>query len=376
MNVGLFVWRADINCVVALHCVQEENKEKTEEEIQQERELRRYVRQLSKRVIEGPDTSRVYVTGIELLRLGEIKSFFGFLGPVAGVLRCSHYYRIAFVNPQDAKIAMKLDGTAPFGQPVLSITRTIPPRPVKPLLPTTVTPVNTTAAAIAAAVGLNAATGSTVATVGAASPTTPISPALQALRDAGLTVAGAPPPPPPTATSAIQAAVAAAAAAQAQAQASTSTTSTTTTPTNASAAVTTTTTTTEASTVSSAPTSPTGTGIPGLSTVLASGLQSVGLGVGVGMPGFTPPSVLQSQEEVARTVYVGNVSRSVTQQQLVEFMAVCGQVRMSFIPLCVCGCVCVLLLVDVVVASFLSVCRVDHRETFQIAGGLGIVWRS
>ena len=93
---------------------EEQAAPKTAEEEEQERELRRLVRKVSKKKVAEEDGTKVYVANVGFLASGEIKSFFGCVGHVAGVLRMTHAYRVGFLHPADTTIALKLDGTQPF----------------------------------------------------------------------------------------------------------------------------------------------------------------------------------------------------------------------------------------------------------------------
>jgi len=134
---------------------QEAPPPKTAEEIEEEKRLCRYVRELSKKRVDGEESTKAYVANIDFLSLGELKSFFGCIGPVVGVLRMSHSYRLEFANPTDASIALKLNGTEPFGKPII-VSRTVPPAPAPkppPVLGTVDGALPGAAAALAPAVG-------------------------------------------------------------------------------------------------------------------------------------------------------------------------------------------------------------------------------
>lgn len=113
---------------------QEADRPKTEEEIKEEKELCKMVRQLSKKEVSDEDSSHVYVSNIDILSLGELKQFFSCVGNVKAVLRCSHYYRVLFYNPSDCNTALKLDGTEPFRK-VLRVSRTVPEKPLDEVSP-------------------------------------------------------------------------------------------------------------------------------------------------------------------------------------------------------------------------------------------------
>ncbi len=72
----------------------------------------------------------VYVSNCSnAVGINELRELFGTIGPIAGVLRGGHYYRLEFEQPEHAQTALHLDGTNLIDK-CIKITTVIPPAPM------------------------------------------------------------------------------------------------------------------------------------------------------------------------------------------------------------------------------------------------------